>query len=127
VEEDFASGRDLYPRKPPPAPPTGWFGGRRNPPGLRRIHPQGQEQPPKPEPILVATAQAADESERESPMDEARYYLREALAQLAWLEDGPLDEHYLEQREGAFVVVREAMHVLYEYAARFSPASASTN
>ena len=60
-------------------------------------------------------------------MDDARYYLREALAQLAWLEDGPLDEHYLEQREGALQLIREALHVLYESAARFSPASASTN
>ena len=60
-------------------------------------------------------------------MDENRYYLRVALAQMDWLEDGQLDEHYLEQREGALLVVREALHVLYESAARFSPASASIN
>ena len=56
-------------------------------------------------------------------MDELRYYFRNLLAQVDWLEDGPLDEHYLEQREAALQFIREALHVLYEYAARFSPAS----
>ena len=56
-------------------------------------------------------------------MDEARYYFREALAQMRWLEDGPLDEHYMEQREAALQFVTETLHVLYENYARISPAS----
>ena len=58
-------------------------------------------------------------------MDEVRYLLHEALRQVDWLESGETTRWYPDQRKDAALVVREALHGLYETVARRTPAQAS--